>query len=122
MIVQYDNLKTQLIAEDENKQAGNKETQNLRLKLAELESSKMNLEKELANFKLNSEQDQNASRQRISILNQTIEVNIVLRNLNYIIWIDRQIKNLHIGGKFKYSYCIFIGYKRSWKKTGGSTS
>ena len=65
--------------------AGNKETQNLRLKLAELESSKMNLEKELANFKLNSEQDQNASRQRISILNQTIEVNIVLRNLNYII-------------------------------------
>ena len=84
MIVQYDNLKTQLIAEDENKQAGNKETQNLRLKLAELESSKMNLEKELANFKLNSEQDQNASRQRISILNQTIEVNIVLRNLNFL--------------------------------------
>ena len=90
MIVQYDNLKTQLIAEDENKQAGNKETQNLRLKLAELESSKMNLEKELANFKLNSEQDQNASRQRISILNQTIEVNIDLKNLNNIIWFSRQ--------------------------------
>ena len=90
MIVQYDNLKTQLIAEDENKQAGNKETQNLRLKLAELESSKMNLEKELANFKLNSEQDQNASRQRISILNQTIEVNVDFKNFNNIIWFSHQ--------------------------------
>ena len=70
--VQYDNLKTQLINEDEQKQAGSKETQNLRLKISELESSKSILERELTSLKTSSEQDQDALRQRIATLNQTI--------------------------------------------------
>ena len=71
--VQLDNLKSQLVNEDEQKQAGNKETQNLRLKISELESCKLSLEKELSALRSTFDQDQEVARQRISTLNHTID-------------------------------------------------
>ena len=87
--VHYDNLKTQLINEDEQKQAGSKETQNLRLKISELESSKSILERELTSLKTSSEQDQDTLRQRIATLNQTIGI-VISRALRTLDFLDKK--------------------------------
>ena len=71
--LEQEQFKMQLALGEESKDAEHRQMQNLKLKINELETTKLSLEKELNYLRSSSSTDQETLRLKINTLNQTIE-------------------------------------------------